>query len=1165
MPEPFVHLHLHSHYSLLDSAIKPYDLAHQVAQQEMPAVALTDHGNLHGAYEFYAAAKKAGVRPILGCEFYVAPGHRSERSGNPYGANKPYHHLVVLAETQEGWRNLMLLSTRAYLEGFYHKPRIDKELLNEHRHGLIALSACLSGEVPSRLLAGDREGALRAAQEYREILGPDNFFLEIQDHGLAEEAQVRAGMYELSAATGIPLVATNDCHFHRREDVEAHRVLIGIGQNKTLDQLRDEYAYNDEFYVKSAAEMAALFADRPDAVARTAEIAARCHVTWPEQEFHLPRFAVPEGEVPETYLAALASEGLRERLREGRPRRHERREYEQRLASELDIIHRMGFDGYFLVVWDFIRFARQQGIPVGPGRGSAAGSLVAYALRITDIDPLQFDLLFERFLNPERISMPDIDIDFCQRRRDEVIAHVRQRYGDDNVCQIATFNVLQARSCIRDVGRVLKLSYLETDRIAKAVPETLGVTLERALGESRPLAEMVASDPQVARVMDVGKRLEGLVRHCGVHAAGVVITPRPVRETVPLFRTSRDEVVTQFDKDVIEKLGLLKMDFLGLRTLTVVQDCQESIRRSGATPPDFAGLTFDDPDVYALFKRGDTDGVFQFESGGMRDLLRSVQPDRFEELVALNALYRPGPMAWAQDYADRKHGRQKITYELPELEEILAETYGIIVYQEQVMRIASRIADFTMAQADTLRKAMGKKIKELIDEQGERFIAGGVKKGYPESKVRKLWERIVPFAQYGFNKSHSVAYAYLAYQTAYLKTHFPKHFWAAMLSSETANSDKLATYIAALSAAGTRVLPPDVNASAVTFTVEGEAIRVGLEAVKGVGESAAAALVAARMAEGSFKSLAHLVRSLGDRSANRKVIESLVKAGALDTLHPNREGLLADIDRIIEQAHKQRQALQVGQGFLFDLDGSDDGPVAEEVANQAAPDLSARLHGEREALGFYLSGHPLDRWSRMLKELRVTSIAELPALLAEGCTRASVAGIVSALRVRQPKGESNPAKRMAMFHLEDQTGTVRAVMFARNFARFERLLADGAALLVSASLRSRDGGEHVEIEAEEIARLEGLERRRATALRVQVNLDRVHSQESLTRLHDLMLQHSGALPVTLRLCATGWEADLVPTRVVGVDPTSFIPAATAVLGPGQCEYVFGNGDNGREA
>ncbi len=1164
MPERFVHLHLHSHYSLLDSAVKPEELARQVAEAEMPAVALTDHGNLHGAYEFYAAVRKAGVKPILGCEFYVAPGHRSERVGNPYGAHKPYHHLVVLAENQEGWRNLMLLSTRAYLEGFYHKPRIDKELLNEHRRGLIALSACLAGEIPTRLLAGDREGAQRAAAQYREILGPDNFFLEIQDHGLPEEAQAREGLYALSAATGIPLVATNDCHFHRRQDVEAHRVLIGIGQNKTLDQLRDDYAYNDEFYVKTAAEMAALFADRPDALARTVEIASRCHVTWPEEEFHLPRFAVPEGELPETYLAALATKGLQDRLREGRPRRHDRRAYEQRLAQELEIIHRMGFDGYFLVVWDFIRFARESGIPVGPGRGSAAGSLVAYALRITDIDPLEFDLLFERFLNPERISMPDIDIDFCQRRRDEVIEHVRRLYGADNVCQIATFNVLQARSCIRDVGRVLGLSFSETDRIAKAVPETLGITLERALAESPNLASMVAAESEVARVVEIGKRLEGLVRHCGVHAAGVVITPHPVRETVPLFRTSRDEIVTQFDKDVIEKMGLLKMDFLGLRTLTVVQDCLESIRRSGGTPPDFASLAFDDPEVYALFKRGDTDGIFQFESGGMRDLLRSVQPDRFEELVALNALYRPGPMAWAGDYADRKHGREKITYELPELEEILAETYGIIVYQEQVMRIAGRIADFSMAQADTLRKAMGKKIKELIDEQGERFVAGGVRKGFPEAKVKKLWERIVPFAQYGFNKSHSVAYAYLAYQTAFLKAHYPKHFWAAMLSSETANSDKLAAYIAALTAAGTRVLPPDVNASEVTFTVEGEAIRVGLEAVKGVGESAAAAVVAARKAEGGFKSLSHLIRSLGDRSANRKVIESLVKAGALDSLHPDREGLLADLDRIMDSAHKQRQALQLGQGFLFELDGEGEGPVAEQATPPKPPDLYARLQGEREALGFYLSGHPLDRWSRVLRELRVVPVAELPALLADGCTRASVAGIVSALRVRQPKGETNPAKRMAMFHLEDQTGTVRAVMFARAFTRFERLLADGAALLVSAALRSRDGGEHVEIEAEEVSPLEGIERRRASALRVQVNLDRVNSLESLTRLHDLMLQHSGPLPVRLRLCAAGWEADLTPTRVVGVDPAALIPALTALLGPGQCEYVFGNGDgNGR--
>jgi DNA polymerase-3 subunit alpha len=654
---------------------------------------------------------------------YVAPGSRKERTGNPYGSRKPYHHLVLLAENQRGWDNLMHLVTTAYLDGFYHRPRIDKELLAAHADGLIGLSACLSGEVAAKLLSGDEKGAQRAAEEYREILGPDDFFLEVQEHGLRDEPAARQGIERLGQVTGIPVVATNDCHFHRREDVEAHRVLIGIGQNKTLSEMAHDYAYNDEFYVKSPAEMARLFGDQPEVMRRTREIAERCHVTFPEGAFYLPRYPVPEGKLPDDYLEELARAGLDQRLADGRKRRIPEGEYRSRLETELAIIHSMGFEGYFLVVWDFIQYAREHAIPVGPGRGSAAGSLAAYALRITDIDPLEYDLLFERFLEPG----PRLDARhrhrLCQRRRDEVIGHVRAVYGEENVSQIATFNILQARSCIRDVGRVLGMSFAETDRIAKLVPDGLNVTLESSLRDSPRLAEAVHGSADVTRLFEIGRRLEGLARHCGMHAAGVVIAPRPVREIVPLYRTSRDEIVTQFDKDVIEKLGLLKMDFLGLKTLTVIDDCLHSLEAAGVAVPDFGRMSFDDPKVYDLFCAGDTDGIFQFESSGMRDLLRTVQPRKFEELAALNALYRPGPMQWTAEYADRKHGREPITYIFPELEEILAETYGVIVYQEQVMRIAVKIAGFD-ACADTLRKAMGKKIGELIDEQGNHFIAG---------------------------------------------------------------------------------------------------------------------------------------------------------------------------------------------------------------------------------------------------------------------------------------------------------------------------------------------------------------------------------------------------------------------------------------------------------
>ncbi len=1153
MAERFVHLHLHSHYSLLDSAIKLDELMRQVSESAMPAVALTDHGNLFGAYEFYSAARKAGIRPVLGCEVYVAPASRKERSGNPYGQHKPYHHLVLLAESQRGWNNLMQLVTAAYMEGFYHRPRIDKELLGANADGLIALSACLSGEVATSLLAGDEKGARRVAEEYREILGRDDFFLEVQDHGLADQSVVRSGVERISEATGIPMVATNDCHFHRREDVEAHRVLIGIGQNKTLAEMSRDYAYNDEFYVKSPAEMARLFGQRPEVLARAVEIAERCKVTFPEGEFYLPRFPVPEGKLPDDYLEELARDGLQRRLADGRTRRHPETHYRTRLDSELATIHKMGFAGYFLVVWDFIRHARESAIPVGPGRGSAAGSLVAYALRITDIDPLEYGLLFERFLNPDRVTMPDIDIDFCQRRRDRVIDHVREVYGVENVSQIATFNILQARSCIRDVGRVLGMSFAETDRIAKMVPDAINITLDGALRDSPRLAEAVQTSPEVARLVAIGKRLEGLARHCGLHAAGVVIAPRPVREIVPLYRTSRDEIVTQFDKDVIEKLGLLKMDFLGLKTLTVIDDCLRSLEAAGIPAPDFDRAAFDDPKVYDLFCAGDTDAIFQFESSGMRDLLRTVQPRRFDEIVALNALYRPGPMQWTSEYADRKHGRQPITYVFPELEEILAETYGVIVYQEQVMRIAVTIAGFSMARADTLRKAMGKKIKELIDEQGEHFIAGGVAKGHPRDKVAALWRQIVPFAQYGFNKSHSVAYACVAYQTAYLKAHHPLHFWAAMLSSEVANTDKLAAYVAMLSASGIRVLGPDINASGLAFTVEGEAIRVGLSAVKGVGEGASQAIVEARSREGSFRSLSHLLRTVGERTVNRKVVECLVRAGAFDSVHPDRASLTAELDRIVDQATRQRQALEVGQGFLFDLDG-DEGEAP--VTNGRGASGEELLRGERETLGFYLSGHPLDRWTGVLKELRASPVNGLAELASAGAERATVGGLVAGLKARPIKEGRNQGRRMASFTLEDQTGTVRVVAFPDAYERFEKHLADGACLLVTATLRASDQ-EHVELALEEATPLEGIEARKATALRVELDLDRFADRDALEQLHELLLRHEGRMQLRLRLLGGAFQAEVVPNRILGVDPTTLVPALTALLGPGRIEYVFG--------
>lgn len=1158
MPEPFVHLHLHSHYSLLDATIRIEELVKQVAALGMEAVALTDHGNLFGVFEFVSTARKHGIRPIVGCELYVAPKSRFERQGNPFGRSKPYHHLTVLVENDTGWYNLMQLSTLSYLEGFYHRPRVDKELLSRYAQGLIALSGCLAGEIPQALLAGDRERAEKAVAEYREIFGEGNFFLEIQDHGLAEEAVVRDAIQALSRRTGVPLVATNDCHFHRREDVDAHRVLIGIGQNKTLAQLASDYAYNDEFYVKSPQEMAELFRDIPEAVARTAEIARRCRFSFGEPKLLLPHFpGLPKEETPHEYLTKMAREGLKRRLAQPTPRRHADREYWQRLEYELKVIHEVGFEGYFLIVWDFVSFARSNGIPVGPGRGSAAGSLVSYALEITDIDPLQYDLLFERFLNPERISMPDIDIDFCKKRREEVIQHVRSVYGEENVCQIATFNVLQARSVIRDVGRVMGMTFGETDRIARLVPETLNITLDQALKDSPALSELSERDPRVGQLLAIGRRLEGLARHCGMHAAGVVIAPKPVREIVPLYRTSRDEIVTQFDKDVIEKLGLLKMDLLGLKTLTIMNDTLGSIELSGEKVPDLRQLSLDDPKVFELFASGETEGIFQFESSGMRQLLVTTKPSRFEDLAALNALYRPGPMNWINDYTSRKMGRTPIVYIFPELEKILAETYGVIVYQEQVMRIAVELAGFTMAAADTLRKAMGKKIKELIDEQGEAFIAGAVAKGYDRAKVQALWEQIVPFAQYGFNKSHSVAYAFVAYQTAYLKVYYPLHFWAATLSSEVDDTDQLALYVNSLKAKGIPILPPDVNRSHSKFTVEGNGIRVGLSAVKGLGEAAIAAILQAREEQGRFTSVVGFLRSLPERVANRRVVESLIRSGSLDSLYPHRGVLLAKLDWLLERASRQRQSLAAGQGFLFGLE-SEEGDGLPDPASVEQPRPSQELlAGERETLGFYLSGHPLDRYQHLLPVLGIVPLARLEEAWEAGEREVTVAGLVSGLAQHKTREHNGQAGRpMASFLLEDQTATVRAVAFPDTFQRIQALLDNGKALRVVATLSKSARDDKLELRVEDASPLEGIETRKARAVRLTIPLTRFQTKESLEELFAALAECEGPLPIRLRLVGESFRAEVSPARLAGVDPEKLVRTLPALLGPGHLEYVY---------
>ncbi len=814
----------------------------------------------------------------------------------------------------------------------------------------------------------------------------------------------------------------------------------------------------------------------------------------------------------------------------------------------------MGFPGYFLVVWDFIRHSREQGIPVGPGRGSAAGSLVSYALKITDIDPLEFDLLFERFLNPDRISMPDIDIDFCQRRRDEVIEYVRDLYGEESVSQIATFNILKAKSAVRDVGRVMGMPFGDVDRIAKLIPDDLNITIARSLEDSPQLRELVDGDEDVKLLIETAGRLEGLARHCGVHAAGVVIAPEPLVNLVPLIRTTHGEVMTQFDKDDVETLGLLKMDFLGLRTLTVIDDAVTSIRESENPELDLENIPFDDPAVYELFSAGNTDGIFQFESSGMKDVLRKVQPQGFLDIAALNALYRPGPMQFIDDYADRKHGRKTITYIFPELEEIIGETYGIIVYQEQVMRIAVEIAGFSLAKADTLRKAMGKKKQEIIDREGENFISGAVAKGHPKDKARQLWNQIVPFAKYGFNKSHSVAYAHVAYLTAYLKAHYPAHFMAAMLTSEVANTDKLSQYLVRSRQMGIEILPPDVNASMPFFTVEADGIRFGLAAIKGVGLSAVEPLLAAREREEGFTSLAQCLRSLPARSMNQKALECLAKAGCFDAFNLTRKGILDNLERLLDMTSREREQRELGQGFLFEDMPSES--LEEEMLSAGHLDQEERLAWERDVLGFYLTGHPLAAYGDQLDRYADCRIDELAEKNQQESEHVTVGGLVTGLKVMPIKKEGrNQGRRMAVFQLEDPAGSVRVVAFPDVFESHERLLSDGAAVMVVASLKGE--GDHVELMAEEVVALDGIDSRRAAALRVVLDLDEMDEQK-LDEIREYLLEHPGEMPVRFELLRRGrFRARVVPPPALTVNPeTATRKGLKKLLGRGWCEYEF---------
>jgi DNA polymerase III subunit alpha len=1055
MPAPFVHLHCHTDYSLLDGACEISQLMDLAVEQKMPAVAMTDHGNMFGAVEFYNNAKARGIHPVIGCEVYVSQqDHKLKNDSNRY------NHLVLLCENQEGYRNLIQLVSTGYLDGFYYKPRIDKDLLARHSKGLIALSACLRGDVNETLLADRYQEARRMSHEYSDMFGKGNYFLELQDHGLEQDSRLLPLVNRLSADTGIPLVATNDSHYLRQGDARAHEIMLCIQTGKTMSDPNRMRFEQPAFYLKTREEMMTLFGEVEHALDRTWDIAQRCQIKIEPMKDPFPKFGVPEGHTTDSFFEYVARQGFEKRrsrlegLHAQGKLQHDLAVYAERLDREIKSIQEMKFSGYFLIVWDFIRFAKQRGIPVGPGRGSAAGSLVSYAMEIIDIDPVAYGLLFERFLNPERISLPDIDIDFCTRGRGEVIQYVTEKYGREQVAQIITFGTLAARAAIKDVGRVLDLSFADVDKITKLIPSMpLNIKIKDARKMEPQLDELARKDPRVKEVLEVAQRLEGMARNAGVHAAGVLIAPQPLRELVPMYKSNKDEIVTQYDGVVLEKLSMLKMDFLGLTTLTIIDDALKLIQKYRGVKMVIDELPLDDKLTYeTVFCKGATNGVFQFESSGMQDILRRYQPDRLDDLIALNALYRPGPMDMIDDFIACKHGKKQVTYELPAMKEILEETYGVMVYQEQVMQISNRIGGYSLGEADLLRRAMGKKKVEEMAQQREKFVDGAKAKGFPPKKAERVFDHMEKFAGYGFNKSHSAAYAYLAFITAYLKTHFPTEYMSALLTSQTGNTSNVVKYSNECRSMGMRVLAPDVNSSDLDFTPDGDAIRFGLGAIKNVGANAVESIVKSRIDDGRFGSLYEFCERVDLGAVNRRMIESLIKAGAMDGLEGTRAQLMAVIDSAMETGARAFKDRESGQSGLF-ATLMEEQPAADHPLPKV-PDWTsqAKLTAEKETLGFYITGHPLDQYMDKVKELATHTSANLESLTKN--TEVALCGILTGVQRRRSK----EGKQWASMQIEDLEGAVEAMVFSTQYERLLASLVEDQAVLVRGLVLPEENG-----------------------------------------------------------------------------------------------------------
>lgn len=1129
----FVHLHVHSQYSLLESTIRIKKLCERAQKLEMPAVALTDSGNLFGAAEFYFTAKDYDVKPLIGLDAYIAPKGRTVKGEDRDAAQMPNRRIVLLAQNHKGYQNLCKLSSIGYQEGFYYKPRLDWDVIKEYSENLIALTGGSMGEAAYAFTRFGADAALQKIRDMKEVFG-DRLYLELNRTGTPEWNEVVPFLVEASKITGVPLVAANNIHYLDQADQIGQEVLICIGSNKTL---HDESRYrlgSDQFYFKTPGEMKALFKDLPEACSRTLEVAERCDVKFKIKDdagkaiYHLPYFTSDDGQAPSDLILKMTEEGLKERFLEaekiGTPVPEEKKpEYHKRMAYELGVIDKMGFTSYFLIVQDFINWAKNNGIPVGPGRGSGAGSLVAYCLRITDLDPVPYSLLFERFLNPERISMPDFDIDFCQDRRQEVIQYVTKRYGDENVSQIITYGKLQTRAAIKDVGRVLGMTFAEVDVITKLIPEKLGITIDEAIADEPRLREQIDQNPQIANLIDLAKKIEGLVRNAGIHAAGVVIGDAPLVTYAPMYRGAADERVVQYDMKWAEKIGLIKFDFLGLKTLTHIKNCLDLIRENRSKTITSREIPIHDPGIYELMSKGDLLGVFQFEGDGITGAVKSIKPNCFEDITAINALYRPGPMDMIPDYTRKMHGEEEVEYLFPELEPILKETYGIIVYQEQVMAIASRIASYTLGEADLLRRAMGKKIAAEMMQQKERFMNGAAKNGFDAKKADELFELMAKFANYGFNKSHAAAYCVVSAQTAWLKRYYPVEFYAALLSTEMSNTDNIVRYVKNAQSRGIEVRPPHVNHSEYKFTVKGDTIFFSLGAIKGVGEGAVDAIVQARnTAGGKFNSLEQFFESVDIKKINKKVVECLIKAGAFEGFGYHQAQLMDGYERFFKRAEGARRDREVGQVSLFSmLETNEAGENSEKVVleNRRQWPRALKLQNEKEVLGFYLSDHPLtglDKLFRIWVTREIAGLAQEPP-----DKRVVVAGLVTSFReIISKKGA-----RMAFASLEDLTGQIELIVFPEAYVKGEIALKGDQPLLVGGQLKKEN--DSLKILVDRVAPLEDvLAKSKAITFKIDSTMT-----DKLPELQNLMARFPGSTGVELQM-----EIDVELSEKQGSNP-----------------------------